>query len=81
LPDSARVARHAPGHRWRAAAGVDGLHARVVAHVGGGAAHQHLALVHYRHALGKPQHTVDVVLDDQHRNVQRDGAHQARNAL
>ena len=67
-----RASPRAAGHRWRARAGVDLLHATVGANLVGRTRHQHLALVHHRDALREAQHTVDVVLHDEHRDVARE---------
>ena len=74
-------ARQAPGHRRRARAGVDLLHAAIGARFFGRAGHQHAALVHHRDALRKAEHAVDVVLDDQHGDIAGDGLDQMRDAF
>ena len=77
----ARRMRAAAGDRRRAGAGIDLLHARVGAHLVGRAGHQHLALVHHGDALREAEHAVDVVLDDQHRDVGGDVLDQVGDAL
>ena len=52
-----------------AGSGIDLLHAAVAAHRVGRAGHQHFALVHHGDGLREAEHAIDVVLDDQHRNV------------
>ena len=73
--------RHAAGDGRRSRAGVHLLYALISTRLFWRTRHQHAALVHYRHALRKPEHTVNVVLDDQHRNIAGDGLDQMRHAL
>ena len=56
-------------HLGHAGAGVDLLHLAVGAHGVGRAGHQHLALVHHGDGVGEAEHAVDIVLDDQDRNI------------
>ena len=63
------AAARARRERGRAGADVDFLHRAAAARVVGGAVDQHPALVHHRHAIGEREHAIDVVLDQQHRNV------------
>jgi hypothetical protein len=64
-----------------AGAGVDLLHFLVGAHGLGRAGHQHFALVHDRDGVGKAEHAIDIVLDDQHRNVGGDVLDEVRHPL
>jgi hypothetical protein len=45
------------------------------------ARHQHLALVHHGDALREAEHAVDIVLDDQYRDVGGDAPDQVRDAF
>ena len=67
--------------RGDAGAGIDLLHAAVGAHGLGRAGHQHLALVHHGDGVREAEHAVDVVLDDQDRNVGGDVLDEVRHAL
>ena len=64
-----------------AGAGIDLLHPAVGAHGIGRAGHQHFALVHHGDGVREAEHAVDVVLDDQHRNIGGDVLDQVRDAL
>ena len=64
-----------------ALAGVDFLDAPVGSHRCRRARHQHFALVHHGHSLRKSEHAIDIVLDDQYRNVGGHALDQARHAL
>jgi hypothetical protein len=75
----ASSARHASRDWRRALAGVHLLNALVGAGLGRGAIHQDAALIHHCHLMGKAEYAVDVMLDDQHRDVAGDRLHQARN--
>src|SRR5450432_550572 len=61
-----------------AGAGIDLLHPPVGPHCLGRTGHQHFALVHHRDILRKAEHAIDVVLDDQYRNVGGDVLDQVR---
>ena len=61
-----------------AGAGVDLLHPAIGAHRVGRAGHQHFALVHHGDGVREAEHAVDVVLDDQHRNIGGDVLDQVR---
>ncbi len=67
--------------RGDAGADVDLLHRLALPRVRGGAVDQHAPVVHHRHAIGQREHPVDVVLDQQHRDVRRDALDQVRDAL
>ena len=75
------IMRSASDHGWNAGAGIDFLSAGVVADFVGCAAHQDFALIHDRHTLGKAEDSVDVVLDDEDRDVGSDIGNEARYAL
>ena len=68
-------------HLGHAGAGIDLLHLAVGAHGLGRAGHQHFALVHHGDGVGKAEHAVDVVLDDQDRNVGGDVLDEVRYPL
>ena len=57
------------GQRVRAGADVDRLHLRRIARIGDAAADQHFAVVHHGHGVGERKDAVDVVFDQQHRQV------------
>ena len=65
----------------RTRAGVDFLHALVVADLVRRAGHEDLALVHHGDAMRETEHTIDVVLDDQHGDVGGDVLDQVGHAL
>ena len=60
-----RRSRYRPPAPWRRARVLDG------------AVDQHAALVHHRDAVGELEHAVDVVLDEQHRDLGRDALDEA----
>ena len=64
-----------------AGAGIDLLHPAVGAHGLGCAGHQHFALVHHGDGAGEAEHAVDIVLDDQDRNIGGDVFDEVRDAL
>ena len=64
-----------------AGAGIDLLHPAVGAHGVGRAGHQHFALVHHGDGVREAEHAVDVVLDDQDRNVGGDVLDEVRDPL
>ncbi len=64
-----------------ALAGIDFLHPPVGPHRVGYPGHQHLALVHHGDGVRKAEHAIDVVLDDQDRNVRCHVLDQAGDAL
>ena len=64
-----------------AGAGIDLLHPAIGAHGVGRAGHQHFALVHHGDGAGEAEHAVDVVLDDQDRNIGGDVFDEVRDAL
>ena len=76
-----RLGRSARCDRWNARAGIDFLHAAIAPHLAGRARHQHFALVHHGDAVREPKHAVDIVFDDQHRNIRGYIPDQTRHAL
>ena len=78
----ARCARSLDGRqRMRARTDVDRLHLRRVARIVDAAVNQHLTVVHHRDTVGQRKHPVDVVFDQQHRQVGRNALDQAANAF
>jgi hypothetical protein len=57
------------------------LHTPIIAHLLRRAHHQNFALVHHGHAPREPKHAIDIVLDDQHRNVRGHVFHEVGDAL
>ena len=75
------VAAGARREHRRARADVDFLHGAAAARVVGGAVDQHPAFVHHRHAVGEREHAIDVVLDQQHRNLLRNALDELAHAF
>jgi hypothetical protein len=67
--------------RRRSAADIDLLHGAAPARIIGGAVDQHFAFVHHRHAIGEREDAIDIVLDQQDRNIGRDSLDQLRDAF
>src|SRR5205807_10130115 len=65
----------------QAGTGIDLLHAAIGAHGLGRAGHQYFALAHHGDGAGEAEHAVDVMLDDQDRNVGGDVFDEVRHAL
>ena len=63
-----------------AGADVDLAHLRVVARIVDAAVHQHAAFVHHGDDVGDLEHAVDVVLDQQHRDLREMRLHQRGDA-
>ena len=64
-----------------AGADIDLAHLGVAARLLDRAVDQHLALVHHGDVVGDLEHAIDVVLDEQHRNLAGDGLNQGGNPL
>ena len=69
------------GKRGRAGADIDLAHSGALAGFPNGAVDQHAAFVHHRDPVGKREHPVDIVLDQQHRQLGGDALDQRSDAL